>query len=54
MSVSEYVNPLIVLIFVECDLDDDQLCSHNGVCFVIARGVYIGGGGRGGVDNCSP
>ncbi len=54
LGVHEDANPFIVFIFVECDLDGDQFCSHNGVCFVMARGVYISGGVRGGVDSCNP
>ncbi len=53
-GVGEYAITFIVFISVEYDLDGDKLCSQNGVCFVMDRGVYIGGGGRGGVDNCNP
>ncbi len=47
LGVGDYANLFIVFIFVECDLDGDQFFSHNDVRYVMARGVYIGGGGRG-------
>ena len=47
LRVSEYANPFIVFLYVECDLDGDKFCSHNDVCFAMAQGVYIVGGGRG-------
>jgi hypothetical protein len=54
LGVREVAHTFIVFIFVLCNLDGDQFCSHNGMCVVLARGVYIGGGGRRGMDDCSP